>query len=131
MNVKKLTTALVLALGLSGTAWADECITPDVVGYDSVGCLSEGLASVYKNGKVGFVDETGELVIAPSFGWAWDFSEGLAVVGYGNEVGYIDKTGKIAIPLYFDDADSFVDGKAWVEKNGEGFYIDKQGKRLN
>ena len=56
--------------------------------------FSEGLAPVMVNGKFGFADQTGKLVIPASFSEARNFAEGLAPVGVGRKVGYIDKTGK-------------------------------------
>jgi hypothetical protein len=40
--------------------------------------FSEGLARVTKNGKVGFVDETGRIAIEPQFDYAEDFNGGLS-----------------------------------------------------
>lgn len=54
---------------------------------------------IRENGKWGYIDKDGNVVINPQFGFTWDFSEGLAVVRIGDEksgkYGYIDKTGKI------------------------------------
>ena len=124
--------AMLALTMLTNIAWADDCVAPQVQvsGYDYVSCLQEGLAIVGKNGKVGFIDEAGQMIIPLRFGWGWGFSEGLAVVGNGDEVGYINKAGKIVIPLHFEDAGSFVNGLAWVEKDGVGFYINKQGQRV-
>ncbi|WP_065220348.1 MULTISPECIES: WG repeat-containing protein [Butyricimonas] len=61
----------------------------------------EGLALVYtSNGKYGYVDTRGEMVIKPVYDYAADFSEGLAVVGVAGGEGQlayrvIDKRGEI------------------------------------
>jgi len=39
---------------------------------------STPLFSIEQNGKWGFIDKTGKIVIEPKFDIAWDFSEGLA-----------------------------------------------------
>ena len=49
--------------------WADE--------------FHEGLVRTVKNGKVGFANRRGEIVIAPSYDWAWPFEKGLAEVCNG------------------------------------------------
>lgn len=57
-----------------------------------------GLLPVHVNGKYGFIDKTGKVVI-PQFDEAFGFDDGLATViwiGYGaaRKEGYIDKTGR-------------------------------------
>lgn len=61
------------------------------------GDFYEGLARVLDdNGKYGFIDKTGQLVIPCKWESAWPFSEGLAVVQDNNGKWHkIDKTGKI------------------------------------
>lgn len=39
----------------------------------------------YNGAKVGFIDKTGKLVIAPQFNYGGDFSEGLAAVQVGKK----------------------------------------------
>jgi translation initiation factor 6 (eIF-6) len=51
----------------------------------------EGLAGVEINGKYGFIDTKGNLVIPPVYDDAWHFSEGLARVEINGKWGYIDK----------------------------------------
>ncbi len=65
--------------------------------------FSEGLAVIVnKEGKFGFVDETGKMIINPQFDTANSFSEGLAVVKQNDKFGFIDKTGKIVINTQFE-----------------------------
>jgi hypothetical protein len=100
------------------------------------------------NGKIGFIDKTGKIVIEPQFDFysVGEFSEGLArasinkkVVPEGNipyeEIrwGFIDKTGKWIIPPQFVRAEDFSEGLAgvWVpgrDKIASCGYIDKSGK---
>jgi hypothetical protein len=102
-----------------------------------VGDFSEGLASIcFPNESggdcrgVGFIDETGEIVIAPRFKHATKFSEGLAYVEAEGLVGFIDRRGEVAIKLketerYVSD---FHEGLALVlTDQGLGF-IDRAGK---
>ena len=61
-----------------------------------------GLLSIKKDGKWGYMDKTGKVVIEPQFDGVRLFSEGLANVWIGDKEGYIDKTGKIVINPQFD-----------------------------
>lgn len=100
-----------------------------------MGRFSEGLAPVEfgkqsqepgkwdASGKIGFIDKTGRMVIAPKFDGTWGFSEGLAPVQAGDKWGYIDKTGQMVISAKFDSAGVFSDGLARVSIGGKNGYI--------
>ena len=45
------------------------------------------------NGKQGFIDEKGNMVIQPIYDRAWPFSEDLARVNLNGKESYIDKKG--------------------------------------
>lgn len=100
--------------------------------------FSEGFAGFKENGKYGFIDETGAVVIKPSFDSIGSFSEGFAEIEINKKTGFIDKTGKILIQPQYDNTWGFTNGFALVGiKNGadeEGFvkykwgFIDKSGK---
>ena len=66
----------------------------DLSNYDEAGNLSEGLAWVRKNGKYGYVDQTGRLVIDTLFTYASDFRCERAYVAKGSRQGVI----KVASP---------------------------------
>ncbi|EAK1349894.1 WG repeat-containing protein, partial [Campylobacter coli] len=55
------------------------------------------------NGKWGFIDKSGKIVIEPKFDGVGNFSEGLAGVELNGKWGFIDKSGKIVIEPKFDD----------------------------
>src|SRR3954463_10837627 len=60
---------------------------------------SVGLFPIRQDGKWGYINRTGEVVIKPQYDDAWDFSEGLAYVRAGMRRGLIDKTGQMVIEL--------------------------------
>lgn len=112
--------------------------------FDSVGAFSDGLAHVTKDGKCGYVDETGAVVIPLTWDTAWDFHDGVAVVM--REVSYappyeeyyvldyylIDTTGAVTAHLGLDygNVSDFHGGVAQVWDPGTDtvWYIDTKGE---
>jgi len=95
----------------------------------SYGNFSDGLATCgHSDGKEGYIDKTGKLVIPCEWDSAGTFDEGLASVTQNGKAGYIDKTGKLVIPCEWDSAGFFTEGLARVKQNGKWGYIDKTGK---
>ncbi|MHC4506292.1 MAG: WG repeat-containing protein [Planctomycetota bacterium] len=78
------------------------------------------------NGKWGFIDSKGRLVIPPRFEDVGSFSEDLAAVRLGGRYGYIDETGRMVVEPRFRLAFSFREGLAWARDSQAGF-IDKTG----
>ncbi|QCR36345.1 WG repeat-containing protein [Nissabacter sp. SGAir0207] len=96
--------------------------------------FQQGLAPVLlgsakeKQGKWGFMDTSGHLVIEPAFSDAQGFVNGLAAVAQDGKYGYIDQRGKWAIPARFTRVTPFnAEGTALVEINDRLALIDKQG----
>jgi len=71
--------------------------------FDATWCYSEGLALIEKDGKYGYIDPTGKIIIKPQFELAYNFLEGFALVKKGGKWGCIDKTGRITFKPQFDD----------------------------
>lgn len=88
------------------------------------------LFPVQQEGRWGYIDRAGTLVIAPQFDRAWRFSEGLALVEVGGQFGYINPQGERVIAPQFDDALYFSDGLAPVQQDSVWFYIDPTGRRV-
>ena len=90
---------------------------------------SVGLFPVFvQNGKHGYINKKGDIVINPQFDFALPFSEGLAPVKLAEKLGYIDKTGKYVINPQFDEAFGHAEGLAAVYNLGDGWgYINKKG----
>lgn len=87
-----LAMATIGLLSASQGAWA--CEKPQVrSGYYRVDCLKEGLAKVIKDGKSGFVDKTGKVIVPPQYDNVYSFDEGLAGVRKDGETFYIDQKG--------------------------------------
>ncbi len=87
-------------------------------------------------GKYGYIDRTGKLVVEPVYKYAFDFCGGRAAVAlkYGSKYGYIGESGKTLIEPAFEDALEFSEGHAWVNTGDmdqdEWTLIDESGRRV-
>jgi hypothetical protein len=96
--------------------------------------FSEGLSAVSLEigGPVGYIDQTGKIVIEPQFYTAQPFDGGLAAVRPQERGlwGYIDKTGEMVIEPQFYVAGSFSRPLAGVQLRAGGpwGYIDRSGR---
>jgi len=90
------------------------------------------LFPVQRNGKWGFIDSTGSLVIALKYDGAQDFREGLAPARMGRQWGYIDRTGELVIPPKYSLAVPFSDSLALVKMGPEDMsrFIDHTGREV-
>jgi len=86
------------------------------------------LLPVKVNGKWGFIDIVGKLIVSPQFENAEEFSEGFAPIQITGKWGYIDFAGKVVIAQQFDYAGKFSEGFAVIQKDDHYGYINKTGK---
>jgi hypothetical protein len=110
--------------------------------YRAAGDFKESLAAVNLNGKWGFIDRNGKIVITPQFAppvadihepsgeylvesaGAYSFSEGLAAACKDGKYGFINKEGNWIIEPQWLDARCFNEGLAAVAKGGHWDKID-------
>ena len=85
------------------------------------------LFPVRKDGKWGYIDAEGKVVVEPQYDAAAPFSEGLAAVGTRGRIGFIGPDGAWAILPRFTRARSFSCGMAVVELEGRLTYTDRYG----
>ena len=121
-------------------------------GYDHIGSFKEGLAIIRKDGKWGYIDMTGEIVIPIEYRNAWNFNDdGLAIVEIPdgkNRVGlsyvrawktwgYINKNGEIVLTVKYNNVYDFSENLAMVSNfdSGGGYnayqkfgYINRNGE---
>jgi hypothetical protein len=90
-----------------------DSIVPDDYGN----WFSEGLGAVQINGKCGYINASGKVIIPPQYQYAEPFHQGLAAVWVGTGWHYINRQGKIVSPL-LAAASEFVNGKADVSVAG-------------
>lgn len=86
--------------------------------YEDVKDFHEGLARVRIGERYGFIDTTGNLVIAMSDDWCSErFSEGLCLIKRGGKFGYMDMQGRVVIPCQFTYAEDFSCSRAIASKS--------------
>lgn len=87
------------------------------------------LSPIVENGLWGFIDERGQVVIAPQYFRVMPFSEGLAAVLSQGRWGYINEQGEMVIPPQYLDAQNFSESRAGVKVGiTEWGFIDRQGQ---
>jgi hypothetical protein len=98
--------------------------------------FQEGLAAIEKNGKWGFINKSGEMVIPFVYedvvryfeeGIVGGFSEGLIAVKKNSKWGFINLSGDNVIPFIYDAAFNFSEGLALVYKNNNKYFVNKLG----
>jgi WG repeat protein len=117
------------------------------------------LLVIVQNGKYGYIDHQGKIVIQPQYIWGEDFWHGLAAVyvcgryvsldpagdvhplrialpdelvpkRVGEKIGFVDARGSLKIPAEFDDALPFQDGLSAVEIGDKWGFIDTNGRQV-
>lgn len=87
----------------------------------------DGLASVRKNGRMGFINTSFQTVIPFKFKSAGNFYDGRARVELMNgRRYYIDRTGKVL----FSRGGEFQEGKAFVKRRGKYGFMDVNGRTI-
>ncbi len=108
--------------------------------FEFSGDFKNNRAVFQSNTKFGFINKTGQEIIAPEYDSAGNFSEGIALVKLkmkfdpmlmrmtGGLVAYIDTAGKNIVPPLYSDGTAFSDGMAMVKYNGKCGFINTDGK---
>src|SRR5262245_55590587 len=70
------------------------------------------------NGKFGYIDNSGAVVIPPRYEAFSEFHEGVAIVRRGGKQEYIDENGEPAIPCRYERCQDFSEGAAvvWIDE---------------
>ena len=89
---------------------------------------TEGLVPVRLDGKWGYSNTNGEMIITNKYSSAYYFKDGLARVSYEGKTGFINREGSFIINPEWDNASYwFYDGLVSVQKNGKYGFIDSSG----
>lgn len=87
----------------------------------------EKLYPLLVDGRYGYMNEKGKIIIKPQFENAKSFHEGLASVTIREKTGYINTSGEFVIKPEFDWGNDFSEGLAGVKLDGVSGFIDKTG----
>jgi hypothetical protein len=118
--------------------------------FDDLGDASEGMVRFERDGRWGYLDTTGKVVIEPRFPWAEDFHEGRAFVQVGGEPldyngrwAFIDSSGNLVTKADFEqlhgdgegELTRFYDGLAMVQPKDNEYsekkgFIDRDGRMV-
>jgi hypothetical protein len=110
---------VMLTLEAAAQKWTKE--------YEFVNEVFCGLSLVEKNGKQGYVNKDGKVIIPLTFDEGMNFSEDRAAVRKEGKWGFIDTAGKEITKIQYTEVYSFSEGKAVVAV-GESFgFIDTAG----
>jgi hypothetical protein len=107
---------------------AEICATGNQTGSSINNQVIDELAAVQIDNKWGFINKSGEIVIAPIYVSVYSFSEGLAGVAvkggnsYFDDWGFIDKKGMIIIEPHYKSVKPFSEGLAAVSNEGDMQY---------
>ena len=99
--------------------------------YEELGGFTEGLASVRRNKKLGYINTSGEEVIKCQFTECRNFHNGVAQVAVEDKWGLIDKFGNFLIPRIYNMVSYYSEGSSVCEnRRGMWSYIDPNGKMV-
>src|SRR5687768_15767820 len=83
------------------------------------------------DGRYGFINKLGKIVIDPQFEAVGDFSEGFARFKKNEKWGFIDRRGRIVIAPRFEWAHDFSEGLARVQMLGSLFHTPRSWGFIN
>ena len=96
--------------------------------------IQQKLFRIEEEGKVGFIDSDGTIVIPPEFDYGREWGEGILLVGIGpkesRKYGLLSTTGKVLIEPNHQDGyfeSQFREGLGLIKKHGRYGYIDLEG----
>lgn len=98
------------------------------------GDFKYGISSIWRDGKVGFINRNGDDVSSFKYDWADGFKDAVAVVEITKEIpntgrywGLVDSTGQEIVRCQYDKIKDFRDGLAVVVKNDKYGVINTEG----
>jgi hypothetical protein len=107
---------------------------PLLIDWLLVGCTAQpdtrraaALFPMVEQGRWGFIDSTGAVVVAPRFAQVQEFAEGLAPVREAGHYGFMDGTGHLVLAQSYGYASPFHHGLAVVQQDSTPQLIDRMG----
>ena len=99
--------------------------------YQRAKSFRYGLASIKTDGKWGFIDRSGEIIINPVYdktGWFND--DGITAVKKDGKYGFINKLGETTIAHIYQKTSYFTEGLCAVKKEGKWGFINVEGDEV-
>ncbi|HSK14504.1 MAG TPA: WG repeat-containing protein [Phnomibacter sp.] len=123
--MKRLLLSLIagaLVLPLAAQKWhknfdfVDECIC--------------SVSKVKKDGKIGYVDINGKVIVPLEFAEGLTFNEGYSAVRKESKWAFLDSSGRFITDFLYADAQGFSQGLAPAKKGSGWGFIDTLGKEV-
>ena len=115
--------------------------TADLFTYQAVLAneFKSGLLPVQKNGKIGYINDKGKVVIDFEYEpihqkmWARGVSDGRIIIRQNGALGVIDTSGKIIVApdSTYTNISDFHQGKATITQTKQSYQINKDGERIH
>ena len=99
-----------------------------VVDVEKVFPESEGMRGIKTDGKYGFIDAKGRLLVANRYEAIGQFKEGLAAIKILGKWGFVNISDQIVINPSYEQVSEFKSGIAIIKRNGKLGLIDPNGK---
>lgn len=90
----------------------------------------EGLGAITVNGKYGFIDIKGNLVVPCEYDMATSFVDGVSIVTKDGKRGLINQTGHEIIPNKYIQIDPFHEGMAAYQKAKKFGFLNTRGEEV-
>lgn len=98
--------------------------------FEEAGGFYEGIAKVKLNGKWGFINSKGELIVPFQHDKYPKFEDGYARIKQNGKHGLVNKEGNVVVPIKYDAIGEFHEGLVSVKLNGKWGYADSLGREV-
>lgn len=98
--------------------------------YQHIGDFNEGLAKVKLDGRYGYIDKEGNVVIPIKYDDCYPFIGNVANVVLNSKEGMINRNGYEVIPIRYEQVCAFYNGLARVKLNDKYGFVDKSGQEV-
>ncbi|WP_026476125.1 WG repeat-containing protein [Alkaliphilus transvaalensis] len=98
--------------------------------FDFVNEPQEGLAPVLLDGKWGFINPEGDVIVPIIYDSVGVFSEGRAGVKVGNYWGYVDQQGNVIVEPQYDALTTYAEGLGIVVKDNRYGALNRDGEAV-
>jgi len=100
--------------------------------YEEVSSFELGYAAVKLNGKAGFIDPEGKVVIQPAYDAASDLVQYLSLVRQNGKWGVIDTSGRLIVPVKYENSNFIVGDEVMIAlmENNKWGVVNTKGETV-